>query len=204
MQTAVHRLPPQFLPHTSHPMLPRPTAAMTNGNLPPMPTPPVAARKRKRAHQYTVSYSEVQEVDSSGRVREVIVIDDTPPPPPTISPATTHTQLYSASYQPPTYSAPVRTRARAAAEALVTSGSSSSGIAPAPKKRKRDPADDAGTVSKKTIANGVPQNGTVANKSWASGSGTLADDVSAPSISQQTQTHRLFNNPSGFQGASVL
>jgi len=25
-----------------------------------MPTPPVAARKRKRAHQYTVNYSEVR------------------------------------------------------------------------------------------------------------------------------------------------
>ncbi|KAF8896243.1 kinase-like domain-containing protein [Infundibulicybe gibba] len=46
-----------------------------------MPTPPVATRKRKRAHQYTVSYSEVQEVDNDGRLREVIVIEDTPPQP---------------------------------------------------------------------------------------------------------------------------
>lgn len=159
---------------------------MTNGNLPSMPTPPVAARKRKRAHQYTVSYSEVQEVDSTGRVREVIVIEDTPPPT-TISPATTHTQLYSASYQPPVYSAPVRTRARAAAEAQGLSASSSSGIAPPPKKRKRDPADDAGTVSKKTIANGLPSNGVVVDKSWASGSGTLADDVGVYSAEKYSQ-----------------
>lgn len=156
---------------------------MTNaGNLPPMHTPPLSVRKRKRAaHQFTVNYSEVQEIDSAGKVREVIVIEDTPPPS-TISPATTHTQLCSASYQPPFYAAPVRTRARAAAEAHGLSASSSSVIAHPPKKRKRDPADDAGTVSKKTIAHDISQNGIVANKSWASGSGTLADDVGVSHI----------------------
>jgi len=66
----------------------------------------VAARKRKRAHQYTVNYSEVQEVDCDGRLREVIVIEDTP----TTNRLTSHdTQwCFSASYQPPIYSAPIR------------------------------------------------------------------------------------------------
>ncbi|KAF9000601.1 kinase-like domain-containing protein [Cyathus striatus] len=123
-----------------------------------MPTPPVATRKRKRAHQYTVSYSEVQEVDSDGRLREVIVIEDTPPPP-TISPATTHNGAYSASYQPPFYSAPIRTRARAAAEAQAMSASTSSGLtAPVPKKRKRDHDQEArAPASKKPAANGQTQ-----------------------------------------------
>ncbi|OJA17340.1 hypothetical protein AZE42_13623, partial [Rhizopogon vesiculosus] len=152
MQTALHRqLPPmlpQYLPQSltlnSSRTVPNPTV---------MPTPPVTSRKRKRAHQYTVSYSEVQEVDNEGRVREVIVIEDTPPPPSTISPATTHTNVFSASYQPPVYSAPIRTRARAAAEAQTLSASSSSAaiVAPAPKKRKREPVDDSrGILTKKT------------------------------------------------------
>lgn len=173
MQAAVHQMAPQLLPqypHQSH----RPPPA---SNIGAMPTPPVTARKRKR-QQYTVTYSEVQEVDSAGRVREVIVIDDTPPPS-TVSPATTHTALYSASYQPPTYSAPIRTRARAAKEAQALSASTSSGItvAPAPKKRKRDPADDAGTISKKAVTNGQISNVVASNKSFASGSGAIADDV---------------------------
>ncbi|KAI0360089.1 CMGC/CLK protein kinase [Trametes cingulata] len=144
-----------------------------------MPTPPVTARKRKR-QQFTVTYSEVQEVDSSGKVREVIVIDDTPPPS-TVSPATTHTAMYSASYQPPVYSAPIRTRARAAAEAQALSASTSSTAAltaPAPKKRKRDAADDVGTVSKKTVTNSQLSNAVASSKAYPSGSGTLADDAS--------------------------
>ena len=80
---------------------------MTSGHGPSgMPTSPVATRKRKRAHQFTVSYSEAKEFDSDGRMREVIVIDDTPPP--TISLSTTHNGAYSASYQPPMYSAPIK------------------------------------------------------------------------------------------------
>ncbi|KAI9570543.1 kinase-like domain-containing protein [Boletus coccyginus] len=144
-----------------------------------MPTPPVVSRKRKRAHQYTVSYSEVQEIDNQGRVREVIVIEDTPPPS-TISPATTHTNAYSASYQPPLYSAPIRTRARAAAEAQAMSASTSSAVlvAPAPKKRKRDQADDPrGTIVKK-VTTGLQQQAAVPSKSWASGSGPATTDPS--------------------------
>lgn len=141
-----------------------------------MHTPPVATRKRKRAHQYTVSYSEVQEVDSAGRLREVIVIEDTPPPS-TVSPSTTH--MLSASYQPPIYSAPIRTRARAAAEAQASSSSASSALLPPPppaKKRKRDPVDVAGTPAKKPAVNGHLQPSST-NKSWATGSGTATDDV---------------------------
>jgi dual-specificity kinase len=143
-----------------------------------MPTPPLVSRKRKRAHQFTVSYSEVQEIDNQGRVREVIVIEDTPPS--TISPATTHTNAYSASYQPPAYSAPIRTRARAAAEAQAMSASTSSAVlvAPAPKKRKRDLADDPrGTIVKK-VTIGLQQQVVVPSKSWASGSGPATADPS--------------------------
>ena len=170
----MHALAPQMLPQFSHPSHRPPPS-----NIGAIPTPPVTARKRKR-QQFTVTYSEVQEVDSSGKVREVIVIDDTPPPS-TVSPATTHTAMYSASYQPPVYSAPIRTRARAAAEAAL-SASTSSGItvAPAPKKRKRDPADDVGSIAKKVITNGALSNAIAANKSFAGASGVVADDVRTP------------------------
>ncbi|KAI0032520.1 CMGC CLK protein kinase [Vararia minispora EC-137] len=128
-------------------------------------TPPLTTRKRKRAPQYSVSYSEVHEVDQDGRLREVIVIEDTPPPP-TASPATTNRTAngYSASYQPPVYNAPIRTRARAAAEAQGLSSSASSIAAvsgPVPKKRKRE-QDDAAAVSKRPY---VPP----ANPTWPNG-----------------------------------
>lgn len=174
MQTAVQYSAPSLLPQYAHPTLSLNRGV--NGNSNAMPTPPVPTRKRKRPHQFTVSYSEVQEVDPAGKLREVIVIDDTPPPS-TVSPATTHNHLYSASYQPPVYSAPVRTRARAAAEAQALSASSSSAVAPPPKKRKRDPVDAAGTVAKRSAANG-PHVVTNSNKSWASGSGATLEDVS--------------------------
>lgn len=172
MQAAVHLAPP-LLSQYAHTALNR----APNSNPSAMPTPPVPTRKRKRAHQYTVSYSEVQEVDTSGRLREVIVIEDTPPPS-TVSPATTHTHLYSASYQPPVYSAPIRTRARAAAEAQALSASTSSIVAPPPKKRKREQVELAGAVAKKPATNGHVQNVASTNKSWASGSGAAAEDVS--------------------------
>ncbi|KAF9466567.1 kinase-like domain-containing protein [Collybia nuda] len=146
-------------------------------------TPPVATRKRKRAHQYTVSYSEVQEVDSDGRLREVIVIDDTPPPP-TMSPATTHTGAFSASYQPPIYSAPIRTRARAAAEAQALSASSSSAVtAPAPKKRKREhPEEVRAQAAKKVAASGQQIQQVTQTKSWGS-SAAATDDTSKGPVS---------------------
>lgn len=176
MQAAVHQMAPQLLPQYTHPSH-RPLAA---SNIGAMPTPPVTARKRKR-QQYTVTYSEVQEVDNTGKVREVIVIDDTPPPS-TVSPATTHTAMYSASYQPPVYSAPIRTRARAAAEAALSSSSSSGITAPAPKKRKRDPADDVGSLSKKVVSNGALSNAIAPAKSFVGVGTALADDVSATHI----------------------
>ncbi|KAH9940993.1 CMGC/CLK protein kinase [Amylocystis lapponica] len=153
-----------------------------------MPTPPMATRKRKRPHQYSVSYSEVQEVDPSGKLREVIVIDDTPPPS-TVSPATTHTQLYSASYQPPVYSAPIRTRARAAAEAQALSASTSSTTVAAPvaKKRKREYGDDTGTVAKKVLA----LNGVSAHKNWATGSGATAKDTAKDQSCDDKEGHYI-------------
>lgn len=166
----MHHLAPQVLPQYTLASLNR----LPNGNLNAMPTPPVTTRKRKRPQQFSVSYSEVQEVDSAGRLREVIVIDDTPPPS-TISPATTHTQLYSASYQPPVYSAPIRTRARAAAEAQALSASTSSAtiMLPVAKKRKREYGDDTGVAPKKTQT----LNGAGAHKPWATGSGASSKDV---------------------------
>lgn len=178
MQSLVQTMAPHLLPQYPHPSLNR----SLNGNLNAMPTPPAVTRKRKRAHQYTVSYSEVQEVDNTGRVRDVIVIEDTPPPS-TVSPASTHAHLYSASYQPPVFTAPVRTRARAAAEAQALSASTSSAIAapPAAKKRRRDIADDASSVSKRPV-NGHLQTALSATKPYASGSGTAVDDASKEQV----------------------
>ena len=183
MQAAIHSLP-------LHP-LPQPARLSLNGinailNPIPMsiPTPPVTTRKRKRPHQYTVSYSEVQEVDSHGRLREVIVIEDTPPP--TASPATTHHNGYSASYQPPIYSAPIRTRARAAAEAQALSASSSTAIpAPAPKRRRKDVvADEIRAAATKKLAKAPPPSSTLpTTKSWASGSAAATHGVRILSLS---------------------
>ncbi|KAF7330303.1 Dual specificity protein kinase lkh1 [Mycena venus] len=149
-----------------------------------LPTPPVATRKRKRAHQYTVSYSEVQEVDSDGRLREVIVIEDTPPPPTTMSPSITN-NAFSASYQPPLYSAPIRTRARAAAEAQALSTSSSSAIvAPPAKKRKREAAEEVRAPAPKRTAVSSQQSHAVAQtKSWDSRSAAATDDTSKGPVS---------------------
>lgn len=168
MQAAVHLAPP-LLSQYAHPAFGR----VSNNNPSAIPAPPT--RKRKRVQQYTVNYNEVQEVDSTGQLREVIVIEDTPPP--STSPSSTLPHLYSASYQPPVYSAPIRTRARAAAEAQGQSTSTSSAVLPPQKKRKREPLDVVGAVVKKSAVNGHTQN-IVNNKSWASGSGATIDDVS--------------------------
>jgi hypothetical protein len=170
MQTLVHQLPTPLRPRYSRQSL----NGVLNTGPSIMPTPPVATRKRKRAHQYTVSYSEVQEVDSDGKLREVIVIEDTPPPA-TISPATTYNNGYSASYQPPIYSAPIRTRARAAAEAQALSASTSS-AAIVTKKRKKDHRDEHRIVAtrKKALQ---PSSTLHTAKSWASGSVAATDDV---------------------------
>lgn len=188
MQTALHRQLPPMLPQYLPQSLTLSAGSRAIPNPTVMPTPPVTSRKRKRAHQYTVSYSEVQEVDEEGRVREVIVIEDTPPPPSTISPATTHTNVFSTSYQPPVYSAPIRTRARAAAE-LSASTSSAAIVAPAPKKRKREPADDSrGILTKKTAAT-LQQQPVASTKSWASGSGTATADVRNLLLSSVVPAH---------------
>ena len=169
---AVHPLPPQIIPQFARHSL----NGITSGGPSGMPTSPVTMRKRKRAHQFTVSYSEVKEFDSDGRMREVIVIDDTPPP--TISPST-HNGAYSASYQPPMYSAPIRTRARAAAEAQALSASTSSIMtAPAPKKRKRDHFEEVRAPAAKKPLHGTQHTQTlVTANSWHSRSDAATDDV---------------------------
>lgn len=198
MQTAIQHMPqphyasqlthrPQYLPHKSiNSTMTR--MATTNGLPLPVPTPPVA-RKRKRPLQYSVSYSEVQEVDNDGRLRDVIVIEDTPPPPATISPAmssSTSVGAYSVSMQPPLFGAPVRTRARAAQESqdFSTSTSSSSGLAvPALKKRKREPELSKVVQAKKALSNAKYAQ-TLGAKTWNNGaaptnSGTTAGNAAA-------------------------
>lgn len=135
-----------------------------------MPTPPVTTRKRNRAHQYTVSYSEVQEVDSNGQLREVIVIEDTPPPP---------TGAYSASYQPPVYSAPIA----AEDQALSSTGT----LAPAPKKRKRD-LDEVRAQPAKKSDRTAQQQSLQTKSSWNSAS-AATDDVRALPIHNQKITY---------------
>lgn len=175
MQTAVHTLPPPLYASYTHQTLNGMNGASSSHNT--MPTPPVASsRKRKRAnHEVNISYSEVQEVDPEGKLRDIIVIEDTPPP--TMSPATTRTGGFSASYQPPIYSAPIRTRARAAAEAQALSSSSASAVmaAPPPKKRKRDHADETRALPSKKAA---PSNYQLANpKTWDTQSAATSVEV---------------------------
>lgn len=174
MQTAVQTLPAHLMPSYQRPSI----SNVVNRNSTMLPTPPVATRKRKRAHQYTVSYSEVQEVDTDGRLREIIVIEDTPPPP-TASPATSsRTNGYSASYQPPAYSAPIRTRARAAMESQAeSSGSSSVALPiPIPKKRKREP-DGPPSSAKKGFQPAQVSLGTANHATWTNGSGATTATV---------------------------
>lgn len=171
---AVHQLPQMMGHHYLHHTL---NGITSNPGPSALATPP-ATRKRKRAHQYTVNYSEVQEVDSDGKLREVIVIEDSPPPM-TMSPATTRTGAFSASYQPPVFSAPIRTRARAAAEAQALSSSSASVIlAPVVKKRKRDHFEEVRAPNTKRAAlNGHQAQLPAQTKSWDSRSAAATDDV---------------------------
>ncbi|EIN09846.1 CMGC/CLK protein kinase [Punctularia strigosozonata HHB-11173 SS5] len=180
MHTAVQPLPAQMLPQ-----YPRPPLHVNAGRNPPpavlTPAQGNTVRKRKRPTHYSVSYSEVKEVDNEGKLRDVIVIEDTPPPP-TASPATTRASLkFSTSYQPTQLSGPIRTRARAAAEAQALSASTSTStvIAPPAKKRKRDyptpsSASKAGPSSQ--------QHAVSTTKSWASGSGQTVDDPSKTEV----------------------
>ena len=195
MQAAIQQLTPvhyapqlshrsQFLSHRSiNSTLAR--TATSNAFPLPMPTPPLS-RKRKRPAQYSVSYSEVQEVDRDGRLREVIVIEDTPPPPATISPAystSTSNGAYSVSMQPPPFGAPVRTRAARAAEEMQngsSSNSASSGVTvPALKKRKREPELSKVVQAKKALSDAKYAQSVAGNgKAWpTSSTATTIDDV---------------------------
>lgn len=184
MQSVVQPLvqPISHRTHYPHPSLDSSTIARTASGL-TMPTPPLNRKRKRPLHQLSVSYSEVQEIDADGRMREVIIIEDTPPPPATISPAvSTSTQYhgYSSSHQPPLYNAPIRTRARAAAEAQVLTASTSSAITapPATKKRKReqDVAAAGVVTTKRAQVNGrYPAAINPAKTSWASGSAATED-----------------------------
>ncbi|EJD06631.1 CMGC/CLK protein kinase [Fomitiporia mediterranea MF3/22] len=191
MQAAIQQLPSShYAPQLSHraQYLPVRTAingtvtrtAATNGLPIPVPTPPVSRKRKRPPANYSVSYSEVQEVDDDGKLREVIVIEDTPPPPATISPAyTTSTSngAYSVSMQSPIYGAPVRTRARAAEEAQLLSASTSSssgGITvPALKRRRREPELSKVVQAKKAASNTKYAQTQAANgRVWANGATT--------------------------------
>ena len=170
----MHALAPQMLPQFSHPSHRPPP-----NNIGAMPTPPVTARKLKR-QQFTVTYSEVQEVDDSGRLREVIVIDDSPPPP-TLSPATSAHTKFSVSHQPSVLSSSIRTRAQAAAEAQGLSSSSvSTAAGPAPKRRRRDPQESAvrAPPAKKAARGAGAAQTLVQQGSWETRSGAASDEVS--------------------------
>ncbi|KAF8623639.1 hypothetical protein AX17_007339 [Amanita inopinata Kibby_2008] len=192
MQAAVHQILPQMLPQY-HRRQSLNTVNTTTDGPSVMPTPPVATRKRKRAHQFTVNYSEVQEVDGDGRLREVIVIEDTPPPP-TASPATTHNGAFSASYQPPIYSAPIRTRARAAAEAQALSASTSSAFAaPVIKKRKRDPIEEVRAPPAKKLASTLQHSQAVPPaKLWDNRTNlTIEDGIKGPPSCDDKEGHYI-------------
>lgn len=136
-----------------------------------MPSTPT--RKRKRPAQ--VSYSEVQEVDAHGRLKNVIIIEDTPPP--TASATASTSVINGMAGSMSTYMPPIRTRAQAAAAKAALSyvnngagSSTSSFVAPPPKKRKREFADEPGP------SNGVHAKKTHfgnAAKPWPTGSGAV-------------------------------
>ena len=138
-----------------------------------MPSTPT--RKRKRPAQ--VSYSEVQEVDALGRLKNVIVIEDTPPPTASATASTSIINGIAGSMS--NYIPPIRTRAQAAAAKAALShvnngagSSTSSFVAPPVKKRKREYPDEPGT------SNGVyakKANLGNAAKPWPTGSGAVTE-----------------------------
>jgi dual-specificity kinase len=117
-------------------------------------------------------------VDTDGRLREIIVIEDTPPPPTASPAASSRTNGYSASYQPPAYSAPIRTRARAAMEAQAeSSGSSSVALPiPAPKKRKRE-LDEVPSTTKKVFPPTQTSSNAANHVTWTNGSAVASATV---------------------------
>ena len=190
MSAVVHpTLPPQPVPQYPRQSLNVPVNAQVqvSTSIAPVgssnkPTASTGILKRKRATRYSVQFSEVKEFDQDGRLRDVIVIEDTPPPQ-TISPTTTHNPNYSTSYQPPLFSAPIRTRARAAAEAQALSSGSSSIIAPPiPKKRKREPQEGVrAPPPKKPVRSSLHVQASAPTKSTVDHrNGVVQDDVSCP------------------------
>ncbi|KAF8525824.1 CMGC/CLK protein kinase [Hysterangium stoloniferum] len=139
-----------------------------------MPSTP--ARKRKRLAQ--VSYSEVQEVDSEGRVRDVIVIEDTPPP---TASATASASIIGGigTGSIDTFIPPRRTRAQVAAAAAKAAlsitengGSSSSSIvAPPVKKRRRENGDEPPLVN--GLYTKKPNLGLPPGKPWPADNGAI-------------------------------
>ncbi|KAF8529815.1 CMGC/CLK protein kinase [Gautieria morchelliformis] len=151
-----------------------------------MGMPSTPTRKRKR--QIQVSYSEVQEVDANGMLRDVIVIEDTPPP---TASATASLSMFNgvSAGSMDTYVPPRRTRAQVAAAAKAAlshmnngaGSSSSSFIAPPAKKRKRENADDPGAYN--GVYSKKPNLGIPSGKQWPGDGGAVTGVTSnqAPS-----------------------
>jgi len=112
---------------------------------------PQASGTRKRKRQMHVTYTETTELDrSTGKLRDVIVIEDTPPP--GAGTPNSNTAPSAAPYAPPPA---IRTRAQAAAAAAALTQPTHQ---PPLKKRKREPADDLAqsTATKKpAVGNGL-------------------------------------------------
>lgn len=100
----------------------------------PSQTQRTSALKRKRLPPTTSYRSETQIDSTTGRIREVILIDDDTPSPPPTAPMSITPSTHSASIAA-TYSNGVRTRAQVAAEA---SGSRVVPAPPAAKRRKKE------------------------------------------------------------------
>ncbi|KDQ14812.1 hypothetical protein BOTBODRAFT_329994 [Botryobasidium botryosum FD-172 SS1] len=172
-----------FLPPPHH------LLQMNHHPAPDLPPPP--PRKRKRIAVPHVSYHTENHVDqSTGSVREVIVLEDTPPP--SHLPPPHHQHLASSSsshihhYTPTsslgpssTYSNGVRTRAQAAAAMATTTapsvpsmlstsvGSVDSYSAPSVKRRRRDDAPSAPSGSGATARQAAAGGGALARKAMA-------------------------------------
>ncbi|KAF9519696.1 hypothetical protein BS47DRAFT_1288171 [Hydnum rufescens UP504] len=102
---------------------------------PSQPQPRTSTLKRKRPAAAASYRSETQVDSTTGRVREVIVIDDTPSPAPPAPMSITPSTLSASAAVSSTYSNGVRTRAQVAAEA---SGSRLAMAPPTAKRRKKD------------------------------------------------------------------
>ena len=141
---------PAPVPHTRQNPPPLSSTITFSTNMAPsQPQPRTSTLKRKRPAAAASYRSETQVDSTTGRVREIIVIEDTPSPPPPALMSITPSTLSASAAVSSTYSNGVRTRAQVAAEA---SGSRIAMAPPAAKRRKKD----SNPTPSVTGANGLP------------------------------------------------